>query len=376
MYLTIIFLPLLAALTSGLLGRKLGVKGSYLITTISLIITTILGHLAFYHIGLKDHFIEIKLFNWLNSGSFFVEFGFNFDSLTVSILLPILIVSSLVHLYSIGYMENDPHQQRFFSYLSMFTFFMIILVTANNFLLMFVGWEGYQKRLKWFHCNKFNFSSLNNKKISSNKRIYPHNIDILSLIVGSTLGDTHLEKRKNGIGTRVLFEQSNKNVEYLMWFHNFLSSRGYSTENKPKLKIRIKKNNTKLHFYRINSYTFSSFNWLHDNFYKLNPETLKYRKVVPNFEFLNLYLTPLALAIWFMDDGSKIGKTVRIATNNFYDVELLVKFLKIKYNLKCSMFKGDKNKKGDIIYIWKESFKQFTEIIKPHLLPSMEYKIL
>ena len=68
--------------------------------------------------------------------------GFNFDSLTVTMLIPVLIISSLVHIYSVGYMSHDPHNQRFFSYLSLFTFMMIILVTANNFLLMFVGWEG------------------------------------------------------------------------------------------------------------------------------------------------------------------------------------------------------------------------------------------
>ena len=75
--------------------------------------------------------------NYLN-----IKWSFNFDSLTVSMLIPVLIVSSLVHLYSIGYMSHDPHNQRFFSYLSLFTFMMIILVTADNFLVMFVGWEG------------------------------------------------------------------------------------------------------------------------------------------------------------------------------------------------------------------------------------------
>lgn len=142
MYLTIIFLPLLGSLTSGFLGRKIGVTGSYLITTISLIITTILAHIAFYNVGLNNKLISIKLFNWVDSSSLLIDFGFNFDSLTVSMLLPVLIVSSLVHIYSIGYMENDPHQQRFFAYLSMFTFFMLILVTGDNFLFMFVGWEG------------------------------------------------------------------------------------------------------------------------------------------------------------------------------------------------------------------------------------------
>ena len=67
------------------------------------------------------------------------------------------------------------------------------------------------------------------------KRIGPHNKDIVSLIVGSTLGDSHLEKRAGGIGTRVIFEQSSKNVEYLMWFHNYFSDRGYCNPKKPKL---------------------------------------------------------------------------------------------------------------------------------------------
>jgi len=86
--------------------------------------------------------VSIQLFRWIDSESLNVLWSFNFDSLTVSMLIPVLIVSSLVHLYSIGYMSHDPHNQRFFSYLSLFTFMMIILVTANNFLLMFVGWEG------------------------------------------------------------------------------------------------------------------------------------------------------------------------------------------------------------------------------------------
>lgn len=80
-------------------------------------------------------------------------------------------------------------------------------------------------------------------KIPSIKRIGPHNIDILSLIIGSVLGDSHLEKRIRGLGTRVIFEQSNKNVEDLMWFHNYLASRGDCSINRPKLHKRIKKDN-------------------------------------------------------------------------------------------------------------------------------------
>ena len=142
MYLAIIVLPLLGSIASGLFGRKLGVKGSHIITCGSVIITTLLATLAFFEVGLNNIPVSIHLFRWIDSESLNISWGFNFDTLTVSMLIPVLIVSSLVHVYSIGYMSHDPHNQRFFSYLSLFTFMMIILVTADNLLLMFVGWEG------------------------------------------------------------------------------------------------------------------------------------------------------------------------------------------------------------------------------------------
>ena len=142
MYLAIIILPLLGAIISGFFGRKVGVSGAQLITSLSIILTTLLAIIAFLEVGLNNISVSINLFKWIDSESLDVLWGFHFDSLTVSMLIPVLIVSSLVHIYSIGYMSQDPHNQRFFSYLSLFTFMMIILVTANNFLLMFVGWEG------------------------------------------------------------------------------------------------------------------------------------------------------------------------------------------------------------------------------------------
>ena len=142
MYLALIVLPLLGSIASGFFGRKIGVQGSHLISCISIIITTLFAIILFFEVGIDGVPVSLELFRWVDSESLCVLWGFNFDSLTVSMLIPVLIVSSLVHIYSIGYMGHDPHNQRFFSYLSLFTFMMIILVTANNFLLMFVGWEG------------------------------------------------------------------------------------------------------------------------------------------------------------------------------------------------------------------------------------------
>lgn len=142
MYLTLIVLPLLGSIVSGFFGRKVGVTGAHLITCTSVITTTLLAILAFFEVGFNNIPVTINVARWIDVESLYVLWNFRFDSLTVSMLLPVLIVSSLVHVYSISYMSHDPHNQRFFSYLSLFTFMMILLVTANNYLIMFVGWEG------------------------------------------------------------------------------------------------------------------------------------------------------------------------------------------------------------------------------------------
>lgn len=142
MYLTIIFLPLLSAFISGFLGRKIGIKGSQLLSCILLILASILAGIIFNEVGLNESSVNIILFNWIDSEFLQLRWGFLWDSLSVSMLLPVLWVSTTVHIYSIGYMKEDPHIQRFFSYLSLFTFFMLILVTGENFLIVFVGLSG------------------------------------------------------------------------------------------------------------------------------------------------------------------------------------------------------------------------------------------
>jgi len=142
MYLSIVLLPLLGSIVSGFFGRKIGTQGAHVVSCTSILITTFLAIIAFFEVGFNNNSVSIYLFKWLTSESFNIAWSFQFDSLTVSMLIPVLIISSLVHIYSIGYMSSDPHNPRFFSYLSLFTFMMVILVTSNNYLLMFVGWEG------------------------------------------------------------------------------------------------------------------------------------------------------------------------------------------------------------------------------------------
>jgi len=141
-YLSLIFLPIISSMTAGFLGRKIGKTGAQLISTSTIFTIMLLSIIIFFETGGSSIPVYFNIFRWIDSEILYVLWSFNFDSLTISMLIPVLIVSFLVHFYSIGYMETDPHNQRFFSYLNLFTFMMIILVTSNNLLVMFVGWEG------------------------------------------------------------------------------------------------------------------------------------------------------------------------------------------------------------------------------------------
>tara|TARA_B110000908_G_scaffold144350_1_gene173873 strand:- start:1201 stop:3213 length:2013 start_codon:yes stop_codon:yes gene_type:complete len=142
MYLILVFLPLISSITAGLFGRYLGPKGSSIVTVISLITTFFASTFIFYEVAIIGCPVYIKLIPWINSELLNADWGFLFDSLTATMCCIVTFVSSLVHLYSTEYMAHDPHLSRFMSYLSLFTFFMLILVTADNYVQMFVGWEG------------------------------------------------------------------------------------------------------------------------------------------------------------------------------------------------------------------------------------------
>lgn len=142
MYLTLVFLPLFGSIASGFFGFFIGAQGAGYITIFCLGVTFLLSCFAFYEVALSGSPCYIEVMPWFDSDLFSFSWGFQFDSLTVVMLIVVTFISFLVHLYSTEYMSHDPHLPRFMSYLSLFTFFMLILVTADNFIQMFVGWEG------------------------------------------------------------------------------------------------------------------------------------------------------------------------------------------------------------------------------------------
>jgi proton-translocating NADH-quinone oxidoreductase chain L len=142
MYVILVFLPLLGAISAGFFGRFVGRQGAAFITSFCLFLTFFLSCFAFYEVALAGSPCYIELLTWIDSELFYASWGFMFDSLTVVMLLVVTFVSFFVHVYSTEYMSGDPHLPRFMSYLSFFTFFMLILVTADNFVQLFVGWEG------------------------------------------------------------------------------------------------------------------------------------------------------------------------------------------------------------------------------------------
>lgn len=149
----IVFLPLVGALVAGLLGRSIGHRPSEFITTGLLIIAAVLSWVVFLPVAFGDGLVgavgdghaavvKVEVMRWIQVGDMDLRWILRVDTLTAIMLVVVNTVSALVHLYSIGYMNEDPHRSRFFAYLSLFTFAMLMLVTADNFLQMFFGWEG------------------------------------------------------------------------------------------------------------------------------------------------------------------------------------------------------------------------------------------
>src|SRR5271166_6663675 len=140
--LAVVFLPLIAAIISGFFGRAIGDRGSQLVTCGALLLSAVLGIVLFRDIlSMPDPQI-IPLFKWIVAGGVNVSWSIRLDTLSGVMIVVVTVVSSMVHVYSIGYMAEDKSIPRFMAYLSLFTFFMLALITSNDFLQLFFGWEG------------------------------------------------------------------------------------------------------------------------------------------------------------------------------------------------------------------------------------------
>src|SRR5690606_12660961 len=208
-----------------------------------------------------------------------------------------------------------------------------------------------------FDIDNILFSSLLpfiSPKVRASKRIDPHNYEVLSILFGSMLGDCSAEK--HGKGVRFCFQQEHSNNAYLLWFHNYLASLGYCSPTIPKLATRLSNKGKIRQLSRFKTFTYTSFNWIYDVFY------VNGLKIVPRI--ISEYLSPLALAVWIMDDGSIVSSGLKIATNSFTneDVQLLCNVLKEKYGIKATVIlAGAKSKDQYFVYISKFSMAKLAQ---------------
>ena len=161
----IVFLPLLGSVLSGFFGRYIGSKSSEIITCLCVSISACLSLLIFYKVIYHDYTNHVIIAKWIESGTLNVNWSIYVDPLSALMLVVVTLISAIVHIYSVGYMSHDPHKPRFMSYLSLFTFAMLMLVTADNFIQLFFGWEGvgvcsYLLIGFWFKKNTANSAAI------------------------------------------------------------------------------------------------------------------------------------------------------------------------------------------------------------------------
>lgn len=221
------------------------------------------------------------------------------------------------------------------------------------------------------HISPFNWdnsSSTQSVRLKSKYRIGPHNKDILCIIFGSLLGDAHAEKIIIGTGTRITFYLEYSHVDYMLYLHSLISMLGYCNSAVPIIGTRLGLKGKVRKTVRFSTWTYNSFNWIHEVWY------VNGIKRIP--DNISLYLTPLALAIWIMNDGGKVSKGLKFNINSYTyeDCLKLVLALNNNFGIKSSIqYAGAGNQY--IIHVWKESMDKLREIVGPHIIKEMRYKI-
>lgn len=206
------------------------------------------------------------------------------------------------------------------------------------------------------------------KRIRAESRVGPHNKDIISILYGSLLGDCHAENRITGSGTRFSFSQESNRQQYLLWLHNLIATMGYCNPTVPVIQTRMGIGGKVRYVIRFHTFTYSSLNWIHNAWY------INGIKRVP--KDISEYLTPLAIAIWIMDDGSRVGAGIKWSTNSFayQDCLLLCKVLSDIYGLKTSVQSAGYPNQY-VVYVFKESMPLLRTIVSPYMVSSMLYKL-
>jgi ubiquinol-cytochrome c reductase cytochrome b subunit len=207
------------------------------------------------------------------------------------------------------------------------------------------------------------------KRVPASARIGPHNYDIMSIFFGTMLGDAYAERRDSGHGTRLSIQQESNRAEYLLYLHKLIADLGYCNPVTPKIQSRLGNKGITRYIMRFHTYTYTSLNFLHELWYDNNGV-----KHVPHN--ISDFLTPLALAIWIIDDGARIGYGLKLSTNSFTftDCNRLVQVIYDLYKIKATVQSA-----GSInqyhLYIWSESIPALRTIVKPYMVSSMLYKL-
>lgn len=231
--------------------------------------------------------------------------------------------------------------------------------------------------INYHKCNKENLSNFSKSRTRALYRIGPHNKEVLSIIICGMLGDWWADKIKGNTQPSVRFsiEQGINNSAYIHSLTLFLNNKGYCSNITPVLVKKVYQNERWFN-YRLTLFTFTSLMWIYDSFYTENEGSSGRKKIVPSW--IGEYLTPLGLAHWIMQDGSRqVNQGISIATNNFSfkDCQFLCDILTKKYGLKCTVVKTGHEDQWKIS-IWKKSMPSLVALVKPYIINEMKYKFI
>ena len=322
MYVLPLLSTLLAALFAGFgVARSIGYRGVTLYSSFSLFVACVSSLTIWYEVVYAGGRVELDLLGpWFTVGSFNATWTLRYDILAAHMLATVTTVSFAVHLYALNYMRGDPHLTLFMCYLSLFTHCMLLLVTADNLLVTMVGWEGIiqcpngsilaMAAVRPPNCSDIMY-------LISFKRLPfgPHSSLFKQITTGLLLGDAWLEKRTINGGTRLGIQLSASREDLMSLLKQILYGLGCVTN--PSLGEPLKRKSG-WEYFQFRTFTFLGLNAEHSRWY---PNGIK---VVPSD--VGLHLTPLALALWAMGDGSGLKEGSFKLSSHSFTLNVLLAF--------------------------------------------------